>query len=192
LSYRMEIVAEDVDEAPGALWTREMIEKARVLKAPDLDLIVVAIDPSATATGDEAGIVVVGKAGDQGYVLADESLQGSPRTWAKAAVAAYHKWGANRIVAESNNGGEMVQETIQHIEDAPKVKLVHASRGKATRAEPASAVYEDGRVHHVGTFSKLEDEQCLWVPGDKSPNRMDALVWGITELGLSKKAMAYA
>lgn len=185
LAYRMEIMAEDVDEVPGALWTREAIDRSRVLKAPDCGRVVVAIDPSATATGDEAGIIVAGLCGDHAYVLADVSLQASPLGWAQAACAAYHKHEADRVVAEQNNGGEMVQLTIETADASVPVKLVHASRGKATRAEPVAALYEQGRVHHVGTFNALEDEQCLWTPGDASPNRMDALVWAITELMIS-------
>lgn len=187
LSYRMEIDAEDIDEVPGALWTRDVIEAGRVIKTPDLDRIVVAIDPSASSTGDEAGIITVGKAQDHGYVIDDDSVQGSPKTWATAAVSAYHRHKADAIVAEANNGGEMVSLTIGTVDPNIRVKLVHASRGKATRAEPVASVYEHGRGHHVGTkFAALEDEMCLWVPGDASPNRMDAAVWGFTELGLVK------
>lgn len=188
LAYRMEIQAEDVDEAPGALWTRELIDSTRVIKAPDLDRVVVAIDPSASSTGDEAGIITVGKSADHGYVIDDDSVQGSPRTWATAAVTAYHRHKADSIVAEANNGGEMVSLTIATVDPNIRVKLVHASRGKATRAEPVASIYEHGRGHHVGTkFAALEDEMCLWIPGDASPNRMDAMVWGFTELGLIKQ-----
>lgn len=188
LSYRMEIDAEDIDEVPGALWTRETLESGRVIKAPDqLDRVVVAIDPSASSTGDEAGIITVGKSADHGYVIDDSSVQGSPKTWATAAVTAYHRHKADSIVAEANNGGEMVSLTIATVDPSIRVRLVHASRGKATRAEPVASVYEHGRGHHVGTqFAALEDEMCLWVPGDASPNRMDAAVWGFTELGLIK------
>lgn len=182
LAYRMEILAQDVSEAPGALWTRKIIDDNRVLFAPALDRVVVAIDPSATSGGDEAGIIGAGKCGDEGYLLADETLQGSPLTWATAAIVLYHKLKADRIVAEANNGGEMVSTVIKQIDPSVPVKLVHASRGKATRAEPISARYEQNKVHHVGTFEKLEDEQCLWVPGDESPNRMDAMVWAFTDL----------
>jgi phage terminase large subunit-like protein len=132
--------------------------------------------------GDEAGIVTAGLNGDHIYVLADDSLQGSPLQWATAAVRAYHRKMADAIVAEANNGGEMVLQTIRQIDQTVNVILVHASRGKQTRAEPIAAIYEQGRGHHVGEFSALEDEMCLWVPGDASPNRMDALVWSITEL----------
>ena len=181
-AYRMEIMAEDANEAPGALWKREMIDQYRCVKIPNFTRIVVGVDPSATSTGDEAGIIVTGKAGDDGYILADESVQGSPLTWAKAAVSAYHRFKADRIVAEANQGGEMVTAVIAQIDPSVPVKLVHASRGKQTRAEPIAARYEQGKIHHVGTFEALEDEMCLWVPGDKSPNRMDALVWALTEL----------
>lgn len=182
LAYRMEILAEDVDEAPGALWARATIEAARVLQHPALERVVVAVDPSATSTGDEAGVVTAGSAGGHFYVLEDNSLQSSPIEWARAAVAAYHRHKADRIVAESNNGGEMVAQTIRTVDPSVPVRLVHASRGKQTRAEPVSAVYEGGRGHHVGAFPALEDELCLWTPGGASPNRLDALVWAVTEL----------
>jgi hypothetical protein len=185
LAYRMEILAEDIDEAPGALWKRADIEKNRVSVFPDLARVVVGVDPSATSTGDEAGIIVAGTAGKEGYVLGDLSIQGSPMAWAKEAVAAYHKFKADRIIAEANNGGEMVELTIRQVDASVPVTLVHASRGKQTRAEPISAIYEQGRIHHVGVFSALEDEMCLWIPGDPSPNRMDALVWAMTELKIS-------
>ena len=182
LAYRMEILAEDVDEAPGALWTRATIENGRELKAPDLERVVVAIDPSATSTGDEVGIVTMGSLGQHIYTLSDDSLQGAPLEWARAAVAAYHRHKADRIIAESNNGGEMVAQTIKTVDPSVPMRLVHASRGKQTRAEPVSAVYEQGRGHHVGSFPRLEDEMCMWIPGMASPNRMDALVWGATDL----------
>ncbi len=185
LAFRQEIKAEDVDEAPGALWTRAGIEAPRATEFPDLVRVVVGVDPSATTEGDEAGIVTAGidRAGDL-YVLADDSLQGSPLAWAKAAVTAYHRHKANYIVAEVNNGGEMVALTIGTVKAQRRVpvEMVHASRGKATRAEPVAALYEQGKVHHVGRFDALEDEMCLWLPGDDSPNRMDALVWAMTAL----------
>jgi hypothetical protein len=182
LAYRMEIMAEDVDEAPGALWTRKIIDDYRVISKPDLARLVVGVDPSATSTGDEAGIVSAGYAGGELYILADDSLQGSPKVWASQAVLAYHRYNADAIVAESNNGGEMVRDTILTVDPKVNVRLVHASRGKATRAEPVSALYEHGKAHHVGTFPALEDEMCIWIPGDASPNRMDALVWAATDL----------
>ena len=184
LSYRMEIMAEDIDEAPGGLWTRKTIEDNRIQTAPDLSRIVVAIDPSVTTAGDEAGIIVAGKYKDHGYVLEDLTVQGSPLKWAEAAIAAYHKYQANIIIAEKNNGGEMVELVIKQVDRNVPVKLVTASRDKHTGAEPIAALYEQGRIHHVSKFNALEDEMCLWVPGDPSPNRMDALVWALTELML--------
>lgn len=187
VSFRMEIQAEDMNEAPGALWKRENLDAQRVTEAPVFQRIVVAIDPSATSTGDEAGIITAGRSGEGFYVIADNSLQGSPDQWARAAITAYYLYKANLIVAEANNGGEMVALTLGTIDKNVPVKLVHASRGKQTRAEPIAAIYEpkQGRGHHVGEFPALEDEMCLWVPGDPSPNRMDALVWAGTELMLS-------
>lgn len=132
--------------------------------------------------------MTVGRKAGHYYVVEDSSMQGAPLAWARAAVAAYHRHEADRIVAESNNGGEMVAQTIRTVDPSVPVKLVHASRGKQTRAEPVSAIYEQGLVHHVGSFPKLEDEMCLWSPGMESPNRMDALVWGITELLQRKQA----
>lgn len=193
LSYRMEINAEDVDEAPGALWNRGLIESTRLIKAPEFERVVVGVDPSATSNGDEAGIITGGKNGESGYIIADDSVQGSPMTWATAAVTAYHKHDADCIVAEANNGGEMVSLTIKTVDPSVPVKLVHASRGKQTRAEPVASLYEHGHGHHVGSFPALEDEMCLWMPGDQSPNRMDAMVWTMTELMLlGKKRVAYA
>ena len=199
IAIRQEIMAEDIDEAPGALWTREIIELGRVVKAPEsMSRIVVGVDPTATSTGDEAGIITAGIKGDDYYTLADDSLQGSPEAWAQAAITAFHRHKADCIVAEKNNGGEMVESVIRQavinarqkdrtIGEVP-VKLVWASRGKATRAEPISAIAEKGRDHHVGSFEKLEDELCLWIPGEASPNRLDAKVWAMTELSQGKTA----
>lgn len=182
LAYRMEILAEDVDEAPGALWTRELIERGRVIQVPPLARVVVAVDPSATSTGDEAGIIGAGYVHEDYYLLEDNSLQGSPLQWATAAVTAYYRLKADRIVAEANQGGEMVAQVIHQVDPTVPVKLVHASRGKQTRAEPIAAIAEKGHDHHAGSFPALEDEMCLWIPGDPSPNRMDAKVWAYTDL----------
>ncbi|MBA2704913.1 MAG: hypothetical protein H0U60_13810 [Blastocatellia bacterium] len=198
LAYEQEILAEDKEDNPNALWQRDDIEINRVTRFPTLEKIVVGVDPTNTSTGDEAGIVVDGMAHVGNYkhlyLLADDSLQGSPKAWGSAAVAAYHKWQANYIVAEVNNGGEMVAAVIHGIDPDAPVKMVHASRGKQTRAEPISALYEKGidndappRGHHVGTFQLLEDELCQWTPGDDSPNRLDAHVWAATELMLGKE-----
>lgn len=191
---QQELHAQVLDDNPDALWKRgPMIERYRVTKAPTLYRVVVGVDPTATSTGDEAGIIVAGvgecfckgQAETHAFVLDDRSRQGSPHEWASASVSAYHTHDADKLVAESNNGGEMVRTTIQTIEHAPSVTLIHASRGKYTRAEPVAALYEQGKVHHVGTFALLEDEQCNWMPGDASPNRLDALVWTLTELMIS-------
>jgi phage terminase large subunit-like protein len=180
---RQELYAEVLDDNPGALWKRDNLDALRVLKSPELVRVVVAIDPSATSGGDEAGIIVAGVAKDgQGYVLDDMSLQASPHAWASAAIVGYNKHQADRIVAETNNGGEMVGLTLATIDQTIPYTPVHASRGKQTRAEPIAALYEQGKVHHVGTFGSLEDELCEWVPGAASPNRLDALVWALTEL----------
>ncbi len=179
---RQELNAEILTDNPSALWKRSDLDRARVLQSPDLERVVVGVDPSATSGGDEAGIITAGRYGDDFYTLSDDSIQGSPQTWAQAAVTAYHKFGANCIVAEDNNGGEMVEAVIKQVDPSVIVKRVHASRGKATRAEPVAAISEQGRDHHVGSFPALEDELCLWSVGDSSPNRLDAKVWAITEL----------
>jgi phage terminase large subunit-like protein len=195
LAIRMEIDAEDVDEAPGALWHRDGIEKTRVKVVPgDLHRIVVGVDPSISSTGDAAGIVTCGIIGNShsghAYVLDDDTIQGSPHQWASRAIGAYRRWNADRIVAESNQGGLMVSQTICTIDPHVPVTLVHASRGKATRAEPVAAAYESGRVHHVGSHAALEDEMVLWTPGDpKSPNRLDAMVYSLTDLLLPENLL---
>ncbi len=183
LAIRQEIYAEDVDEAPGALWKRANIDTHRVTAEPHLIRVVVAVDPTATTTGDEAGIIVAGTSRDGHlYVLEDASRQGSPLQWAKAAVAAYYTHRADRIVAEINNGGEMVEATLRQVDAKIPYRPVYATRGKQVRAEPIAALYEKGKGHHVGSFPMLEDEMTLWTPGDDSPNRLDALVWAATEL----------
>jgi len=179
---RQELLAQILTDNPAALWRRTDIDAARVTKHPDLDRVIVGVDPSATAGGDEAGIITAGKAGDHFYTLADDSIQGSPQVWATAAVTAYHRHKADLIVAEDNNGGEMVEAVIKQVDESVPVQRVHASRGKATRAEPVSLLSQQGRDHHVGEFAKLEDELCLWQQGDASPNRLDAKVWAITAL----------
>jgi phage terminase large subunit-like protein len=182
---RQELHAEVLSDNPGALWKRDNLDLLRVTSYPELKRVVVAIDPSATSGGDEAGIVVAGIAKDgQGYVLDDLSLQGSPNAWAAAAITGYNVHKADRVIAETNNGGEMVELTLRTVNKSIPYTGITASRGKQTRAEPVAALYEQGKVHHVGTFSSLEDELCEWVPGMASPNRLDALVWALTELML--------
>jgi phage terminase large subunit-like protein len=185
ISYRMEIMAEDIDEAPGALWRRANIEKHRLDKVPDLVRVVVGIDPSGTdkTSSDEAGVLTAGiDSKGHGYILDDSSGIYSPNAWAYKAITAYNTWDADRIIGEVNYGGDMIETVIRNLDPDVPYKSVSASRGKYIRAEPIAALYERGLVHHVGHFNKLEDEMCLWLPGDKSPNRMDALVWSLTEL----------
>jgi hypothetical protein len=186
VAYQQEILAEDLNEAPGALWKREIIEKYRVSEAPDkLDMIVVGVDPSGTSRGDEAGIVVVGKRGTHVYVLDDMSLRGSPDEWASAAVNAYYKWSANKIVAEANYGGDMVLGTIRTVDPLVPIELVHASRGKMIRAEPVAAIWQQGRGHMVGNFYGLEDQLCMWQVGMDSPGKLDSMVWGVHILAVN-------
>ena len=186
---RQELNAELLDDVPGALWERAVLDAHRVIEHPDLVRVVVGVDPSVTSStqADEAGIIVAGRGTDgHGYVLADRSRRDTPHGWARAAVGAYHEHRADRIVAEINNGGEMVELTIRTVDTNVSYRTVHASRGKIARAEPIAALYEQGRVHHVGAFDALEDQMCSYVPGGSSPDRMDALVWALTELSLSR------
>jgi phage terminase large subunit-like protein len=185
---RQELDAEILEDVPGALWTRRVIDETRVNVAPDLQRIVVGVDPAASSgeNANETGIVVMGLAGTgHAYVLEDWSLRASPDGWARKAAGAYRKWSADCLVAEANQGGEMVERVIRSVADIP-VKLVRATRGKYVRAEPISALYEQGRVHHVGVFAALEDQMVAFTPSelsaDGSPDRMDALVWAATEL----------
>lgn len=191
LAFRQEILAEDIDEIPGALWTRAMLDSTRLSAIPDLDRIVVGVDPkSESGANSECGIVVAGAVYTgtgkgrtcQVYILDDMSINGTPEQWGAQVVAAYNKWEADRIVAETNNGGEMVRSVLNVVEGGLPIHEVKASRGKATRAEPVAALYERSKAHHVGTFTELEDQLCSWVPGDKSPDRLDALVWAISFL----------
>lgn len=182
---RQEIGGELLDDNPGALWRRAVIENLRVREAPPLIRVVVGVDPAVTGSeeSDETGIVVAGAAADgHFFVKADCSLQGSPNAWAVATVRAYHEHRADRIVGEVNNGGELVEANIRTAGPNVSYRPVYASRGKQIRAEPVAALYEQGRVHHLGAFPQLEDQMCEWVPGRKSPDRMDALVWAITDL----------
>ena len=189
---RQELDGELIEDLEGALWTRLMIEACRVERAPgEWKRVVVAIDPAggASRTSDETGIIVaaVGQDGD-GYVLKDASGRYSPEGWARKAVECYEDFQADRIVAEANFGGAMVEGTIRAVSPNVPVKMVTASRGKAVRAEPVVALYEQGRVHHLRNLTLLEDQLCGWAPGASgSPDRLDALVWAITELMLGSK-----
>jgi phage terminase large subunit-like protein len=183
---RQELLGELLEDVEGALWTLDMIEADRVAVVPDLRRIVVAVDPSGGSgpNSDEQGIVVVGLGVDgELYVLADRSCKLSPHGWASRAVAAYREFDADRIIAEVNYGGEMVTSTIGQVDSSVSVKVISASRGKVQRAEPVSAAYEKHRVHHVGALPQLEDQMTTWTPQDgTSPDRLDALVWAVTEL----------
>lgn len=184
---RQELEAEVVDDAEGALWRRAWLERDRVTEAPTLTRIVVAVDPAITSTegAAETGIVVAGcTAQDQVYVLQDCSIHASPDAWARRAISAYHRHRADALIVEANQGGELVSHTLQMVDPTVPVELIHASRGKRTRAEPVAALYEQGRVHHVGALPELEDQLCLWeaTSGDPSPDRLDALVWAVSEL----------
>jgi phage terminase large subunit-like protein len=183
---RQELEGEFIEDIEGALWQRDQIEALTVLDAPQLMRIVVAIDPAGSPKGT-TGIVVAGVAKTgHGYVLEDLSCPGTPQLWGSAAVEAYHKWGADRIVAERNYGGSMVEHVIRSVDADAAYKVVDATRGKAIRAEPIAALYEQGRVHHVGHHVLLVDQMCMWEPdsGD-SPDRLDACVWALTELMLT-------
>lgn len=197
---RQELEGEILDDAEHALWKRVLIRHAngsmpRIMDTsthelvPNMRRIVVAVDPAVShkADSDETGIVTAGVGADGlGYVMADDSLKDSPAAWARAAVNAYHRHKADRIVAEANNGGEMVELTIHTIDPNVPVTLVHASQGKRTRAEPIVGLYEQGKIFHAEPMPELEDQMCNWEPATDpdSPDRLDALVWALTDLML--------
>ncbi len=192
---RQELDAEILDDVPGALWTRQMFDdhRRKASDVPDMQRIVVAIDPSGTAgesdDGDSIGIVVAGKGYDgRGYVIADRSCKLSPAGWGRRAVEAYKEFSADRIIAERNFGGAMVAHVVRTADRNVSYKEVVASRGKAVRAEPVAALYEQGRISHIGSFPELEDQACSMKSdgylGEGSPDRLDALVWAMTELML--------
>ena len=187
---RQELDGELIADVPNALWKRETIELNRRKSTPDLKRIVVAVDPPATSTAksNACGIVCVGLGEDgRAYVLEDASVKRMrPLQWAERVVTVFRKWNADRIVAEVNQGGEMVRELITQVDATVPLKTVHATRGKQARAEPVAALYEQGRVSHVGAFAALEDEMCSVIGDGASPDRMDALVWAVTELLLRK------
>lgn len=194
---RQELEAEVLDDVPGSLWTREGIDKHRRKrgdKLPDMQRVVVAIDPAGksqeTAISEgtaETGIVVAGLGVDgRGYLLDDQTCSLSPNGWARRALAAYDTYSADAIVVETNQGGDMVKMAVRSVRDTVSVIEVHASRGKVTRAEPIAALYEQGRISHVGTFAELEDQMVLFTPmgiaGETTGDRVDALVWAFTQL----------
>ena len=193
---RQELNAELLDDAPGALWTRGTLELTRVKRMPGSGFkrIVVGLDPSGSDgsdDGDSQGIIAAGLGhNDHVYIISDDSMRGSPNEWAMRAINTYNDLEADLIVAEKNFGGEMVRSTIRNAssDTLVPVKMVHASRGKSVRAEPVSMLYEQNRVHHIGTFPELEDQMVNMTPteylGNGSPDRLDALVWAVTELAL--------
>lgn len=194
---RQELLGEIVDERAGGLWRREWIAAQRMSATDELMAglgpIVVAVDPpvTATASSDACGIVVVGRGADgRAYVLADRTVQGrEPAQWARAAIAAYRDYEADRVVAEVNQGGDLVVGVLKQIDASVPVRTVRATRGKWLRAEPVAALYAEGRVAHAGSFDALEDQMCAFgadgLAHGRSPDRLDALVWALTDLMLS-------
>ena len=186
-----EIYARILDDAPGALWDRDGIDEKRIVDIPPLKRIVVAIDPAVTFDSEDAnetGIIVAGIDGaDRGYVLEDLSGKWHVDEWTRKAVRAYHRWDADRIIAEVNQGGDMVERVVRIMDPDISFQAVKATKGKFLRAEPISSLYEQGRVSHVGMFDELEDQMCTWTPGDDSPDRLDALVWAMTALFLERR-----
>jgi predicted phage terminase large subunit-like protein len=191
---RQELNAEILDDVPGALWNRLRLEDARWpthRAVPELSRIVIAIDPAATSgeEADETGIIVAGKDGDgRGFVLEDRSGRYQPIEWARLAISLYRQYDADRIVAETNNGGEMVEATIRMVDANVSYSPVRASRGKVVRAEPIAALYEQGKIYHIGAFTALEDQMCAFTTdfdrkiAGYSPDRVDALVWALSDL----------
>lgn len=193
---RQELYAEVIDQMEGALWSLSMIEGKRVSEIPEMKNIIVAVDPAVTSgdDADETGIVVVGKdTNNEYYVLEDKSGKYSPDQWGNVAIDLFHQWDADRIVAEVNNGGDLVERLIRTIDPNVRYKSVHASRGKMVRAEPVAALYEQGKVHHRGVFPELETQMCTYT-GERpkpSPDRLDAMVWGLSELSKSRGEVAW-
>lgn len=186
---RQELNAEILGDLPGALWSMATLDGYRLREAPKLKRIVVSVDPAVTntETSDEHGLIVAGVSEDQrGIVLEDASLSGSPTEWARRAVSLYRSWDADGIVVEVNQGGDMVAHTIRTIDPTAHIIEVRASRGKHVRAEPIAALYEQGKIAHVGAFPVLESQMTQMTTsgyeGDGSPDRVDALVWAMTEL----------
>ena len=182
---RQELEGEFLSDNPEALWKRSDIDNNRVRQIPELTYVVIGVDPSATskAGSDDTGIIAAGKSKEgHFYILGDYTCHLTPQGWGEAVLTAYHKHEANMVIGETNQGGEMVQHTLKTIDPKIPFKAVHSSRGKSIRAEPVSALYEQGKVHHFGTFPELEDELCEWTPGADSPDRLDALVFALTEL----------
>lgn len=193
---RQELYAEILEEAEGALWTRSELDMLRVAAHPMLKRVVIAVDPAVTSNeqSDETGIVVAALGHDDHcYILKDLSGRYKPDAWARTTVDAYEHWKADRVIGEKNNGGDLIEYTLRTVDPNISYRSVSASRGKQARAEPVHALYEQGRVHHVGQHPSLEDQLVNWEPlsTDKSPDRLDAMVWAVTDLMLDtpKKAV---
>jgi phage terminase large subunit-like protein len=195
---RQEIEGELLNDTPGALFQIDWLDRDRVTQLPwgGLQRIVIAIDPAVTSgeDADETGIIAAGLGYDgHGYILDDKSGRYQPHEWAAVAIQMYRRWQADRIIGETNNGGEMIESTIRMVDPNVSYKSVHASRGKVVRAEPISALYEQGRVHHAGIFTELEDQMSAFTSdfsratAGYSPDRLDALVWALSELMLEKE-----
>ena len=188
---RQELYAEIITAADGALWNLDLIEKSRTTDYPDMKQVLIAIDPAVTSgpDSDETGIMAVGKSEDnEYYVLEDRSGRYSPDEWARKAVELYERYDADRVVAEVNNGGDLVERLMRTVDADVPYRSVHATRGKLVRAEPVASLYEQGKVHHVGRFPELESQMVSYT-GERSkpsPDRLDALVWGLSELAKSK------
>ena len=188
-----ELYGEILEDDDRFLWRLDTIANNRVRNRPQLVRIVVAIDPAVTAkdSSDYTGIIVAGiDANGEVFVLQDATMKGAPHEWAQQAIDLFKIYRADRIVAEVNQGGDMVEATLRAIDPSVPYKSVRATRGKLLRAEPVAALYEQDRVHHVGVFAELEEQQCTWMPGKPSPDRLDALVWAVTELALEDEANA--
>jgi phage terminase large subunit-like protein len=192
LKYNHIWLGDYMKEIEGALWNGDMLQASRVNKdeIPDLTRIVVAIDPSVTgnAKSDETGIVVAGRTANDNtyYVLEDCSLRGTPDQWIRRAVVKYHEYQADRIIAEVNNGGDLVENLLRNTDKNVSYRSVRATRGKMLRAEPIAALYENKKVFHAGKFSELEEQMIFYNGrGNVSPDRLDALVWAITDLSQS-------
>ena len=183
-----EIYAEILEESDNAMWKREWLDEGRLEVGPgDLERVVVAIDPAVTSkkTSDETGIIVAGKDSEgKFYVLNDSSARYTPSAWSEKAIMLFNQYQCDKIIAEVNNGGQLVEHTLRTQSENVPYKSVHASRGKRTRAEPIASLYEQGKVHHVGNLERLENQLCNWEAnsGDPSPDRLDALVWALSEL----------
>jgi phage terminase large subunit-like protein len=191
---RQELYGEILEDQEGALWTRGLIDRCRIKEHPPLSRIVVSIDPAVTntAASDETGIIVAGcDAGGHGYVLHDGSMKGSPLEWAQKAVELFDKYKADSLLVEVNQGGDMVSAVLKQVRTTLPIREIRAHVGKKLRAEPVAAMYEQGRVHHVGEFARLEDQMTIWTPADAtSPDRLDAMVQAFSDL-LGKSSVSH-